>query len=108
MKKHIILFVAALAVSLCGGSLFAQENCSALIPMPNSIVQGEGMPFEISEGRTSIYVSHPELSFAAQQLQQIIDEEMQLEIHKNSHTTSSDQILTFMQPLPYRTTAHMR
>ena len=92
MKKHIILFVAALAVSLCGGSLFAQENCSALIPMPNSIVQGEGMPFEISEGRTSIYVSHPELSFAAQQLQQIIDEEMQLEIPRSSSPDAPIQL----------------
>ena len=61
-------------------SLYAQDNCTALIPMPNSLMQGEGKPFNVRAGGTAIYANHPDLDFAASTLQQILEEQMQTEI----------------------------
>lgn len=68
LKKTTLLAVAALACQL----IVAQNNLSALIPMPNNIVVTDGKPFAI-EPQTTIFVSSPQLQFAAEQLQATIE-----------------------------------
>jgi hexosaminidase len=64
MKRKIcILFVLFCAVNLC-----AQDNLSALMPMPNNITQGKGI---YHAKRSTLYTNSSSLDFAASQLSAI-------------------------------------
>ncbi|WP_288732045.1 beta-N-acetylhexosaminidase [uncultured Parabacteroides sp.] len=87
--KVFICFIMLLCTTCIG----AQDNCSALMPMPNSVVQGKGNPFEISANKTTIYVNHSDLEFSALTLQKILNEQMQLEIPLSESSESSVRLL---------------
>ena len=58
----------------------AQDNLSALLPLPNKVELLKGKPFKVAEGKTAIVVEHPELQFEAEQLSAIIEQRMHIEI----------------------------
>ena len=58
----------------------AQNNQSALLPMPNSIRSMQGKAFSVTTPGISIYTSQNDLLFAARSLQNIFKEQMQVEI----------------------------
>lgn len=58
----------------------AQNNQSALLPMPNHIEQLKGKPFQLVSKTSAIYINTLELEFAATSLQDILQDRMQLEI----------------------------
>ncbi len=70
MKKYLVL--ALLWLTVC---LHAQNNISALMPMPNHVETASGAPFIISR-QTVINIRQPELKFAAETLRQILKERM--------------------------------
>lgn len=65
---------------LLAGRLNAQDNISALLPMPNQITLSKENPFVVRPGKTVIYQHQPELEFAARSLQKILWDRMQVEI----------------------------
>ncbi|MEG2035632.1 MAG: beta-N-acetylhexosaminidase [Mucinivorans sp.] len=75
MKNYLSLIVCLLTLTAT-----AQDNRSALIPMPNNINEVKGKPFNIDAKKTTIYISHKELLFAATTLQQSLKERMQVNI----------------------------
>lgn len=75
MKIFTTLFLIILA-----GYIVAQDNTSALLPMPNHISSVEGKPFTTRPGKTAIYLNQPELEFTAHSLQAIFRERMQMEV----------------------------
>lgn len=58
----------------------AQNNHSALLPMPNHIEQIQGKPFSLTGKHITINHEQPELKFAATTLQSIFKDYMQIEI----------------------------
>ena len=60
MKIYTCLCLLFLA-----GYLVAQNNTSALLPMPNQITPVKGKPFTVRSGKTAIYLNQPELQFTA-------------------------------------------
>lgn len=73
-------FICLCLLFLTGGCLVAQNNTSALMPMPNQVTQMKGKPFSILPGKTAIYINQPELEFAAHSLQAILKDRMEVEI----------------------------
>ena len=65
----ITLFTFSCAVL----TLNAQDNLSALIPMPNHIEQAKGKPYRFVEGHTAITIADEEYRFAAKTLADIIE-----------------------------------
>lgn len=53
-------------------SAYAQDNLSALMPMPNHVEQAKGKPYRFVEGRTAIAHVDGELQFIAETLAEII------------------------------------
>ena len=84
---HIFLFL------LCITNIHAQDYLSALIPLPNSIVQESGKPFKVDIRKTSIYINHPDLAFSAQTLQQIFKEHMQSNVSLSQNPSATIQLL---------------
>lgn len=71
----------------------AQDNRSALLPMPNQIEQLNGAPFAVAASKTSIFTNSDELQFAVATLQKIIKNRMQEEIGTSSSEKSSIRLL---------------
>lgn len=72
--KNILLFIASWM--LFAASLPAQDNTSALMPMPNKIVQGNGEAYTIDKEKSVITFSSEELEFAAGQLRDVFHKRM--------------------------------
>ena len=72
------------------GYLVAQNNTSALLPMPNHITSVKGKPFTVRSGKTAIYLNEPELQFTANTLQNILYDRMQVEIPLISESSRAD------------------
>ena len=96
MKNFLITLVTIIATSL---GLSAQDQLSALIPMPNHIEQPQGKPYRFAEGRTTIAYPSDELRFVAETLADIITlrtgvtTELTAEGQKASITLSIDPTL---------------
>ncbi|MCM1515121.1 MAG: beta-N-acetylhexosaminidase [Paraprevotella sp.] len=74
MKHLLFVIVGVLSCS----SMVAQDNLSALLPMPNEIsLKDTDVCFTIDGRKTSISIGSDELSFAARKLQDAIYENMQ-------------------------------
>lgn len=69
-----------LCLFILTGWLAAQNNTSALLPMPNGITLVKGKPFIVRAGKTAIYMNQSQLEFAAHVLQNILRDRMQVEI----------------------------
>lgn len=77
MKKTL----TALIVSLCVVSAVkAQDNLSALVPMPNHIEQLKGKPYRIVEKHTAITITDEAQRFAAEMLADIIKQRTEVEV----------------------------
>lgn len=85
MKIYTCLCLLFLA-----GYLVAQNNTSALLPMPNQITSVKGKPFTVRSGKTAIYMGQPELQFTANTLQNILYDRMQVEIPLASESGHAD------------------
>ena len=78
--KSTMKIYTCLCLLFLAGYLVAQNNTSALLPMPNQITSVKGKPFTVRSGKTAIYLSQPELQFTANTLQNILSDRMQVEI----------------------------
>ena len=70
----------------------AQDNCSALLPMPNHIEQLKDTPFILNED-VRIYCNTPELAFTAETLRKILSERMQIDIPFTDSTQAAIRLL---------------
>ena len=70
--------------------LIAQNNISALLPMPNQVISVKGKGFTVRTGKTAIYVNQPELKFTAIALQNILRDRMLVDIPLSSQSGSAD------------------
>jgi hexosaminidase len=77
MKKLSLFLFLCL---ICLHSLNAQNNISALLPMPNHVEVKKGNSFSISE-RTGIYVPDKSLQFEANELQRRIEKYVGSKLH---------------------------
>ena len=59
--KSTMKIYTCLCLLFLAGYLVAQNNTSALLPMPNQITSVKGKPFTVRSGKTAIYLSQPEL-----------------------------------------------
>lgn len=91
--KHLSYILIYFFIATQSLFLNAQDNCTALMPMPNLIVQGKGAPFEVCTSKTTIYANHPDLEFSASTLQKILDERMQLQVPFSQSPESSVRLL---------------
>jgi len=78
MKK---LFLLSLLITL-STLLFAQDNLSALIPMPNKITEGKGKVLTLNN--QSVINADNGLTFVANTLQKIVKERMNLQLAVNN------------------------
>jgi hexosaminidase len=62
------------------GCLSAQQNLSALVPMPNYIETQEGKAFVVTE-KTQIVITDASLQFEAEELQRVFKAQMGLELN---------------------------
>ena len=85
MKIYTCLCLLFLA-----GYLVAQNNTSALLPMPNQITPVKGKPFTVRSGKTAIYLNQPELQFTAKTLQTILQDRMQAKVPLASESGRAD------------------
>ena len=81
-----------LGFTLCFATLMsAQDNLSALMPMPNNIVSGKGTYLTLSN-RTNIVCADKTLSFAASELHRILHERMNLNVSVTGRSTGKGSI----------------
>ncbi len=74
MRRSIVTLLAALSTLLSA----AQDNCAALVPMPNIIEQcAKGTTLQLN-GKTAIKTRLPEESFTLQELRRILQQRLQL------------------------------
>lgn len=57
-------------------TMIGQDNTSALIPMPNKIINGNGAVFTVNARHSAITFDNKELKFAAEKLQDIFKRRM--------------------------------
>ena len=69
MKRALLALTAILCLALASQ---AQDNLSALIPMPNHVEQAKGKPYRFVEGRTTIAYTNEEQLFMTEALADII------------------------------------
>ncbi len=74
-------------------SVEARQNESALMPMPNNIVQGQGASFVVNPSKVAIYVNDSQLSFAAEKLQSVFLDRMGVEIQVSESSKSAVRLL---------------
>lgn len=74
-------------------TLTAQNNRSALLPLPNHMEQPQGKPFQINASKASIYSNSPELQFTATTLQNMLKERMQETIPLSNSDKSTIRLL---------------
>lgn len=77
MRKLPLLLLLCL---ICLNNLKAQQNISALLPMPNHVEIHKGSPFSISKN-TIIYVADKSLQFEANELQRMIEKYVGDKLH---------------------------
>lgn len=65
-----------LVLSLFCMTMIGQDNTSALIPMPNKIINGNGAVFTVNARHSAITFDNKELKFAAEKLQDIFKRRM--------------------------------
>lgn len=70
--------------------LIAQNNISALLPMPNQVISVKGKGFIVNTGKTAIYMNQPELKFVATVLQNILRDRMEVDIPLSSQSDSGN------------------
>lgn len=75
MKTLLSMFLLC-----CIGALNAQNNQSALMPMPNSVQTIKGKSFSMDSPGIAIYINTEDLKFTAHSLQGIFKEQMQMEV----------------------------
>lgn len=88
MKTFFSLFIVFFAFAA-----HAQNNCSALLPMPNRIEHIQGKPFMLTPEKSAIYINNEELQFAASTLQTILKERMQADVPLHSSAKSNIRLL---------------
>lgn len=92
MNRSILLIVVVLAVLPLSYS-FAQDNISALIPLPNNISLGDGKFFVIDGKKTVIRFDSDELKFAAERLQNVIYKRINEYLNISSFADGDIQLL---------------
>lgn len=93
MRFHIFLCTFFLISELS----IAQNNMSALLPMPNHVMKRTGKALSLSEKTFQIYINSSELEFAAHTLQNILKERMQENL--SFSTSKSSRIQLRIDPL---------
>ena len=71
MKRAFTAIAAILCIAMAS---HAQDNLSALVPMPNHVEVVKGKPYRIAEGRTTIAFASEEQQFVAESLACIIEQ----------------------------------
>ncbi len=74
-------------------SLYAQDNCRALLPMPNQVVTMKGKAFSVREGKSTIYTNHESLTSTAEQLKGMISKEMRVNLSLSTQKNSPIQLI---------------
>ena len=87
MRKVFIVLVIALWTTMYAG---AQDNLSALVPMPNHVEQLKGKSYRFVENRTAISCSGSELHFVAEALADIVERRTDVPIALASDGTRGD------------------
>lgn len=90
MKQIVILL--GLLVGWMNLAAQTNRNCSALLPMPNQVTQGKGKAFCLSEKHTFISINNEQLTFAAEKLKALIQQEMGLSIASTRQEKTNKQI----------------
>ena len=85
MKPTRKLLTTFLVLFCCIGTLQAQANLSALLPMPNQATTREGKVFQFNGKHSVFYTNDRQLAFTAERFQAIVAQEMQV------HLTPSDK-----------------
>ena len=67
-----------LAFFILGSALNAQDNLSALLPMPNQVKMLRSMPFSCAVGETSYRIAGENLDFAKQTLCKVFQQQMDI------------------------------
>ena len=75
------------------GMLSAQQNKSALLPMPNRVQSIQGKNFSVNSSGIAIYINTEDLKFTAHSLQQLFKEQMQLEVPCSTSDKSKIRLL---------------
>lgn len=83
----------SLILTLITLTVMAQNNCSALLPMPNHITQTQGKSFALHTSKAAIYTNSEELQFAATALQGLLKERMQEEVPVSNSEKSNIRLL---------------
>lgn len=73
---HMKNLFLTLVLSLFCMTMTRQDNTSALIPMPNKIINGNGAVFTVNARHSAITFDNKELKFAAEKLQDIFKRRM--------------------------------
>ena len=73
---HMKNLFLTLVLSLFCMTMIGQDNTSALIPMPNKIINGNGAVFTVNARHSAITFDNKELKFAAEKLQDIFKRRM--------------------------------
>ena len=73
---HMKNLFLTLVLSLFCMTMTGQDNTSALIPMPNKIINGNGAVFTVNARHSAITFDNKELKFAAEKLQDIFKRRM--------------------------------
>lgn len=90
--KHSFFTIGLLIGLTCTINICAQQT-NALLPMPNHISEMRGKAFTVKEGKTSIYVNDQSLNFAAEQLADMIEEEMKLHLAVQTESKNKGSVL---------------
>ena len=75
--KYIVVLLICL---MWGGSLSAQQNLSALVPMPNHVEKQKGKAFVVTD-KTWIVIRNASLRFEAEELQRMLEVQMGLRLN---------------------------
>ena len=78
--KSTMKIYTCLCLLFLAGYLVAQNNTSALLPMPNQITSVKGKPFTVRSGKTANYKGQPEMHITANTLKNIITDRIQEDI----------------------------
>lgn len=92
MKKALSTFIVSLWTVL---AINAQDNLSALMPMPNTVETIKGKPYHFVEGRTSIAYTDEEQRFVAETLSSIIEQRTGVTIDIAAKGGKGDITLSF-------------
>ena len=98
MRKILSILVA---IFLWGAqAIHAQDNLSALMPMPNSVEQTKGKPYRFVEGRTAISCTDSDQLFVAETLAGIIKHRTDVAVGIATDGAKGDITLSLDPTLP--------